>query len=830
MSWFRLGTLAIGSLSSTVLLAVITAYLLVLRKKPKDAKYLTGYLCALLVLLLSYTARYSMFTSAGLATSQISNLIVFGVVSLVQFAYHYGSCLHPKEARVVLVGSLALAAVIWISLFFEDAPSLYDFRAQFFSNVFSPKVGIFVLVNYLWAFSVFVRKIITYAKSETTKRLSRSARSFSYLCIAYALLSVLYLLFQLDMMTRELYTLIFNTGSLLICLLIFIVYVNNASHPVSIIVKLVGIPLAVVMVAFGVASSALMPLVHSTLGDRYRDDVSLTQLVLDSGWSGQVPPSIAFVLPDNPRRLAYRAEDIRDEWAGHIIDSSASWQEGLIPERSGLKPSFIYLDLYDTNSFFLCYTITSRSTSYKIGFRYLRYRFDVHRFNVRLLLAVGIGTVIILMLFPIAFRRGLFTPLASLLSAVEQVSSGNYRIRLPVLIEDELGQLTKGFNAMIASLKDAEGNFQALAENANDAILIISTDGRFLYANQRAEEIVGFSLQELTGKHFSEVLSPEETRQITPVISERLSAGFKAYETNIVGADGGVVPVEVSGAKTGWQGHEAGVLVIRDISERKQAEEAIQAQQVKLHRTDKLASIGALVAGMAHEINNPNQAIAHNASFLAEGMKTLLSLYEETADNSIRVAGMEITEYRDSAIDAVDDIKAGTDRIDHIVQELKRLVSGGSSSTIESMEVNEVVRVVVDLSRHMINRATQHFTLKLAPDLPHVMADRIGLEQVVLNLLQNACQALPSRERGISIRTESADGHVFIEVSDEGTGIPEQQLPNITDSFFTTKTESGGTGLGLSVSLRILKEIGGRITFDSKVDFGTTVKVTFPSL
>jgi polar amino acid transport system substrate-binding protein len=294
--------------------------------------------------------------------------------------------------------------------------------------------------------------------------------------------------------------------------------------------------------------------------------------------------------------------------------------------------------------------------------------------------------------------------------------------------------------------------------------------------------------------------------------------------------NGGTIPVEITKARTIWQGSPASVVVIRDITERKQAMEAIQTQQQQLMRSDKLAAIGARVAGMAHEINNPNQAIGMNFRFFREGLPDLFSLAEsdESADESVRVAGMPFEEFKETATAAIGEIEASTQRIDHIVRELKRFVQGSMSTRYEPTDLNEVVRVVADLSRHLINQATNNFSLELAPDLPKIRADRIGLEQVVLNLLQNACHALEERDKAVMIRTSSDKDSIAIEVIDQGRGIREEDIPNVTETFFTTKTETGGTGLGLAVSSRIIKEHGGSLTFDSAPGRGTTARVALP--
>jgi len=853
MGWLRLGTLAIESLSSTILLFAITLYLLSRKEKSGEALFFTGYLGFLFLLLLSYTVRYAVFSAASMATGQISNLIVFGLVCFVQFAYRYGSDIFKREARIVFLLTGVAAAAVWISLFFErGAGRHYDFRAQFFTVSYSPKVSVYLLTSYIWATVVLLRKTVRFSRQEPREesgnirwfdavarprgRLALSARSFAYLGIAYALVSLIYLLFQFGLISQPAYALVFNIASLLICLVIFIVYVNNSSQPMSVMVKLVGIPLAVIMVGFGMASNILMPLVHSTLADRYRDDVSLAQLVLDSGEPGRVPQSIAFMLPEGNdlRKLAYLADDIESGWADILASKNDRWQEGLIPEKDGLKPSFIYLDLYNTGSFFFVYEIDSRGTPYFIGFRYNRYRLEVHRFAVRLLLAVMAITIMVLLVFPVAYRRALLKPIEKLLLAVRQVSSGNYSVRLPVATEDEIGQLARGYNDMAVSLENAEGSFKALAENANDGILILSTEDRILFANRRAVEVSGYPHQKMTGMPFSSLLPPDaaavwrqevdatavETAVVETAVVDTASAGARGpnqtgtrisvrhtRETQMLKADRSAVPVEITAADTVWQGDPARVVVIRDITERKQAAEAIQAQQQQLMRSDKLASIGALVAGMAHEINNPNQAISMNFRFFREGLPVLFSLAEseEKADDSVRIAGILFREFKDTAAAAIDEIEASTQRIDHIVKELKRFVQGSASTRYEPTDVNNVVRVVADLSHHLINQATNNFSLELTSDLPPIHADRIGLEQVVLNLLQNACHALENRDQAVTVRTGRDENTLVIEVIDTGRGIPEKDLPNVAATFFTTKAETGGTGLGLVVSSGIIK-------------------------
>jgi PAS domain S-box-containing protein len=387
---------------------------------------------------------------------------------------------------------------------------------------------------------------------------------------------------------------------------------------------------------------------------------------------------------------------------------------------------------------------------------------------------------------------------------------------------------------MVSYLRAAEGNFKALAENSADAILLFSAQGRILYANRRSSEISGYGAAELRDMHFRDLFDAlEPARDPTRFCNGTSAADApQRYETRIVSGTGGLIPVEITRARTTWQKDTASVMIIRDISERKEAEQQLQVQQQQLMRADKLASLGALVAGVAHEINNPNQVIAMNARFLHDGLPKLFTLAEssEPVDETIRLSGMGYAEFRDSTGTAVSEIESSAARIEHIVSELKRFVHGGAKGSREPTDVNQVIRTVADLSRHMIARSTDRFVLQLSGDLPKISADRIGLEQVVLNLLQNACNALADRNRGIRISTRLDFGlkALVVEVTDQGRGVRPEHLEKLADPFFTTRGERGGTGLGLSVSQRIVREHGGIMRFRSAPGRGTTVEVILP--
>jgi polar amino acid transport system substrate-binding protein len=169
-------------------------------------------------------------------------------------------------------------------------------------------------------------------------------------------------------------------------------------------------------------------------------------------------------------------------------------------------------------------------------------------------------------------------------------------------------------------------------------------------------------------------------------------------------------------------------------------------------------------------------------------------------------------------------------RIRRIVDDLKEFAGAEPPEFRQAVDLNAVVQAAVRLTGNALKKATDCFEAEYAAELPLLQGHVQRLEQVVVNLLINACQSLPERQRGIVVRTGrlSDAPFVYLEVRDEGRGIASEDLPHVTDPFFTTRRDSGGTGLGLSVSARIIKEHGGKLEIDSTSGQGTTVRVILP--
>jgi len=775
----------------------------------------------------------------------MANLIVFGGTCLIQFAYWFGGNPYRRESRWILIGALAADIVAWVTLFVPARyPAIYDFRAEYFTYDFDARVSLIALGEYLWALVVFVRKVaLTDERAaggytswfrrvlHPAGRIARSHRDFALLTLATIPVSMQFVLLQTRLISRVTYALIFNIASLLICLLIFVTYINNSPRPTSFLARMIGISLSVLLVTFGIASNAVMPIVERTLMEGYRTDASLARLAVETRNYHRLPADVKYVISSAGDRGTIR----------YLLPAAASTVSSLIDEASAGRlplrmtddsaPVFHYVDLHDTGSFYFSYASSYGDTTYWVGFSYAAYRSAVHEFAAKLALGVLIACAVVVLGFPFIFGRTLIRPLNALLDGVGRVTAGNFRRFVDVVSDDEIGQLARGYNRMITSLQSMEGNFKALAENAYDAIVIISRDGVILFANSRAGEMVGTAAEDLCGRRFAELVPAGEAERLWEKLRIRTGGlrSAESYETSVRRTDHGLLPVEISAASTMWQRTPSVVVIVRDVSQRKLAEELLRSQQQELMRTDKLASLGELVAGTAHEVNNPNQAIMMNARFLMEGTPRLFSLAERAGalDGPVTISGRPYDEFKDACDSALHDIEKSALRIDHIVGELKRFVKGKKPENVP-VDLNRVVAEVVDLSRVMIEKRTSMFSIQIASEALVVRGDFVALEQVVLNLIENACQALPGRDRAIRVSTlaDEKNGEVVLRVEDEGVGIAEENIARVTEPFFSTRAETGGTGLGLSITNRIVRDMHGSLQFESGDGSGTRVTAT----
>jgi polar amino acid transport system substrate-binding protein len=253
--------------------------------------------------------------------------------------------------------------------------------------------------------------------------------------------------------------------------------------------------------------------------------------------------------------------------------------------------------------------------------------------------------------------------------------------------------------------------------------------------------------------------------------------------------------------------------------------------QRQLIQADKMSSLGVLVSGVAHEINNPTGLLMLNLPLLQDvwrdSQKILERYYEK--NNDLQIAGLEYTRIKDEVPLVIDEMIDGANRIKRIVEDLKDFARHDTEEYSDLTDINRVVEAAIRLVDNSIRKNTDNFSVSYGVGIPLFYGSAQRIEQVVVNLLLNACQALENREKGISVEISCNKEHsIVIVVNDEGCGVDEDNILRLTDPFFTTKREQGGTGLGLSVSASIVKSHGGSLQFSSDKNTGTMATLMLP--
>ncbi len=257
-----------------------------------------------------------------------------------------------------------------------------------------------------------------------------------------------------------------------------------------------------------------------------------------------------------------------------------------------------------------------------------------------------------------------------------------------------------------------------------------------------------------------------------------------------------------------------GYLVSRYIAQRlAQAHHERTVMTHQVMETGRLASIGELAAGIAHEINNPVAIMVQEAGWIDD----LLAEGEPVSRDNLE----EINR-------AVGQIRTQGDRCKEITYKLLSFARK-TDPTVKDVQLNDVVSEVIGLTSQKTRYANVRIETELVPDLPIIHASASEVQQVLLNLVNNAIDAIEQPGGTVTVATRREDDDVILEVSDTGKGIPEANLARIFDPFFTTKPVGQGTGLGLSICFGIVEKMGGKITVQSEIERGTAFTVFFPT-
>ena len=430
-------------------------------------------------------------------------------------------------------------------------------------------------------------------------------------------------------------------------------------------------------------------------------------------------------------------------------------------------------------------------------------------------------TLILIVLISALIHRTVSQPLARLTERIAALSSGQPFEEVAVSGRDEVAHLSGAFNALGRNLTEARRRIVEEGENARnvvqsitDGIIGIDADCRIRTWNRALTDRYGITDAEVLGRNLFDAFPPLEWEGLRPAVEGLLSGAtptvlLRLFEHETRHRGRVVLNLRGSSLRRATGDIAGAVLAIEDVTDR-----VTLAQEVQ--QAEKLAVVGQLAAGIAHQIGTPLNVISGSAEYLMM----------EWGDEKTRPQELEI-------------IIAQTDRITKLIQQLLNFARPARME-LAALDLNELLRAILSLTEHQIAKERISVETDFQGGLPPIRGDANQLEQAFLNIVINAWHAMPEGGR-LALRTRAipasdrprrvgrtAHAGVDVVIADTGTGIAPEHMPRIFDPFFSTKGVGKGTGLGLAISRRIVEDHHGIIEVDSAVGRGTTFTIWLP--
>ncbi|AGG08537.1 ATPase [Dehalococcoides mccartyi] len=356
-------------------------------------------------------------------------------------------------------------------------------------------------------------------------------------------------------------------------------------------------------------------------------------------------------------------------------------------------------------------------------------------------------------------------------------------------------------------LKERKEQYFTLVEHGNDGIIIVQ-HGLVVYANSKMKELSGYLMEDILEKPFVQFISPEQRELIEKHYQKRIEGQKSSgrYEACLINKNGQEVYVEISASLIEYDGQIADMAIIRDLTAHKQAELENQRLRDKAEMASRLAAIGEMAAGIAHEINNPLTGVI--------GFSELLAAREDLPEDIM--ADLQV-------------INHGSQRVVEIVRRL--LTFARQNKPVKTrLNVHELIDNTLEFRSYVFKTANIEVIRKYDQNLPWITADPGQLQQVFLNLVINAEQAMRKTHDGgkLTITTTREDNYFSICIADDGPGMTPEIKAKIFQPFFTTKGPKDGTGLGLSLAMAIILDHHGTIEVESEYGRGTAFTINLP--
>ena len=432
----------------------------------------------------------------------------------------------------------------------------------------------------------------------------------------------------------------------------------------------------------------------------------------------------------------------------------------------------------------------------------------------------AVFTLMIAATLGLAITRSITTPLARLVEGSQALARGQFEHQVSVRGNDELAELGQVFNHTARRLRDLYVNLQSSEDRLRLVIETIPTfawtalpDGSEDFVNRHWHEYSGLSAKDSVGTGWEATVHPADLKRHLEKWRASLASG-EPFENEVRyrrAADGQyrwflsrAVPLRDRDGKIfKWYG------ISTDIEDRKRAEEERERLRADLAHVNRVSMLGELAASVSHELKQPIAAAMTDAKTCVRWLTRDQPSIEEAAAAAMRI---------------VNDGSRATE----IIERLRSLYKKDLPQR-ELIEVNEIIREMVELLRAEANQYAVSIRTDLVADLPKITADRVQLQQVFMNLILNAIEAMKQTGGILTVKTQPGEhGQLLVSVSDTGVGLPKEKADQIFDAFFTTKPQ--GSGMGLSISRSIVESHGGRLWATPNNGRGATFHFTLPTV
>jgi signal transduction histidine kinase len=394
---------------------------------------------------------------------------------------------------------------------------------------------------------------------------------------------------------------------------------------------------------------------------------------------------------------------------------------------------------------------------------------------------------------------------------------------LLIIVADKLVVARKGLVDSRQRYQDLSVELQTILDGITSPILLVSKESRVVWVNKAGAGLYSQLETDVSGKLIVDLPFESFDDAAHCPVRRALGSG-RPEEESLSLPDGRIVTLSVFPLPGEAEMVEGVICLMADITEQVRLRE--EAEQ-----GNRLAALGELAAGLAHDINNPVGMLMVNLPMVKDVYRDLLDWVEKNSvEQDKRFGGLQFSFLKEKLPYLLGEMLLNADKIRQLTADMKAFSQQQIVGVTEPVDLNQVVESALRLTNYPLHQATTDLRIELAEELPTVQGRRHQLEQVVVNLLLNAAQALTSAVQAIRVSTSfnADEKQIVLDVVDRGQGIAEENLAEVTKPFFTTRRASGGVGLGLSLSARIVEEHGGKIKISSSSGFGTHVQVMLP--